>query len=204
MNVFILNTGRCGSVTFIRACQHISNYTAGHETRSNRIGDAHFNYPDNHIEADNRLAWFLGRLDRAYGDNAIYVHLRRDPDATARSYVKRYGGGIIRTYRKSILMGRPDISDPMTVSQDFLDTVTSNIELFLRDKSQVIDFSLENTHQDFRKFFNVIKAKGDLNAALSEWDSSYNAYGQWKLPIKLQRIARQLRGILPTEKERNH
>ena len=34
MNVFILNTGRCGSRTFARACAHITNYTSAHESRS--------------------------------------------------------------------------------------------------------------------------------------------------------------------------
>jgi hypothetical protein len=35
MRVFVLNTGRCGSLTFTRACQaSISNYTAAHESRS--------------------------------------------------------------------------------------------------------------------------------------------------------------------------
>ena len=86
MNVFVLNTGRCGSVTFIKACQHISNYTAAHESRSHCIAGERLAFPDNHIEADNRLSWVLGRLDAAYGDNAIYVHLRRDRTDTIRSF----------------------------------------------------------------------------------------------------------------------
>ena len=64
MNVFILSTGRSGSQTFARACAHVSNYTSAHESRSGLLGDAHFDYPDNHIESDNRLSWMLGRLDR--------------------------------------------------------------------------------------------------------------------------------------------
>ena len=67
MNVFILNSGRCGSTTWIRACTHIDNFSAGHETRSHLSGDARLDYPDRHIEADNRLSWLLGRLDRQYG-----------------------------------------------------------------------------------------------------------------------------------------
>jgi hypothetical protein len=196
VNVFILNAGRSGSVSFIRACSHITNYTAGHETQSNRVGAAHFRYPDNHIEADNRLAWFLGRLDRAYGDSAFYVHLKRDPVATARSYVRRYDGGIIRTYRRSILMGRPDNRDPMAVSLDFVDTVTSNIELFLRDKSHVIEVSLENARRDFERFFRAVGAEGDLQAALAEWAASHNAHGRPRLPGKFTRIARRWRDRL--------
>ena len=85
MNIFVLNTGRCGSTTFIKACQHIQNFTASHESRSVFTGNQRLAYPRNHIEADNRLSWFLGKLDQEYGDNAVYVHLLRDRAATARS-----------------------------------------------------------------------------------------------------------------------
>ena len=64
MNVFVLNTGRCGSVTFIEACRHIHHYSAAHESRATYIGEQRLAYAANHIEADNRLCWFLGRLDK--------------------------------------------------------------------------------------------------------------------------------------------
>jgi len=40
MNVFVLNTGRCGSTTFSKACQHVSNFTSQHESRVGLLGDA--------------------------------------------------------------------------------------------------------------------------------------------------------------------
>ena len=40
MNVFILCTGRCGSLTFTRACGHMTNFTTAHESRVALIGDA--------------------------------------------------------------------------------------------------------------------------------------------------------------------
>lgn len=175
MNVFILNAGRSGSVTFIQACRHISNFTCGHESRAGLLGREHFAYPPAHIEADNRLSWFLGRLDRSYGVNAVYVHLRRDNEATAMSFVRRYSGGIIRAYRKTMLMGLPRGSEAMDVARDYCDTVNSNIELFLRDKPRKMDFSLEHARRDFPKFWQMIGAQGDLEAALAEFDNLYNA-----------------------------
>lgn len=175
MNVFVLNTGRCGSTTFIKACRHATNYTSAHESRSGLLGNARFAYPPNHIEADNRLSWFLGRLDRAYGKDAVYVHLRRDQTATARSFVRRYSAGIIAAYRKKMLMGLPDDADPMTVSLDYYDTVNSNIELFLKDKPNQLSFSLENAEEDYRKFWEAVGAEGDLKAALSEFGVFHNA-----------------------------
>jgi hypothetical protein len=84
-NVFVLCTGRCGSLAFARACAHMTNYSCGHESRCSLLGAERLSYPSRHIEVDNRLAWLLGRLDETYGKDAFYVHLRRDRDATARS-----------------------------------------------------------------------------------------------------------------------
>jgi ferritin-like protein len=53
-------------MTFIRACRHITNYTAGHETRSTLLGEDRIAYPRQHIEADNRLSWMLGKLGKKY------------------------------------------------------------------------------------------------------------------------------------------
>ena len=64
MNVFVLTTGRSGSLTFAEACRHITNFSCGHETRVGLIGAERLAYPDQHIEVDNRLAWFTGRLER--------------------------------------------------------------------------------------------------------------------------------------------
>ena len=88
-HVFVLCTGRCGSVSFAKACGHFSNYTAGHE--SNRYpGSVRLVYPEAHIEVDNRLAWLLGGLDERYGDDAFYVHLVRNEEQVAASYDRRW------------------------------------------------------------------------------------------------------------------
>lgn len=76
MRVFVLTTGRSGSMTFHRAATYATNHTVGHETNAGRVGPERFAYPDNHIEADNRLAWFLGELDHRYGERSA---LRSSP-----------------------------------------------------------------------------------------------------------------------------
>jgi hypothetical protein len=63
-NIFLLCTGRCGSSTFIKAASHIINYSAGHETQTQHLGQKRFDYANHHIEADNRLSWLLGRLEK--------------------------------------------------------------------------------------------------------------------------------------------
>ena len=178
-NVFVLCTGRCGSTTFARAAQHISNYSAGHETRTHHIGNARFAYPVAHIEADNRLSWLLGRLDAHYGDAAYYVHLQRDLLDTARSFLKRHDKGILRAYRTDILMGAskelPADADFLPVCVDYCQTVTANIEAFLANKTHRMSFHLETAEADWVRFWEWIGAEGDLSAALQEWRVKHNA-----------------------------
>lgn len=178
-NVFVLGTGRCGSLTFIRACEHLSNFTAGHETRAGVIGTERFNYPDNHIEADNRLAWFLGGLADSFSDDqTLYVHLRRDRDATAASFLKRwdssYRSSIIRAFRHGIVMRDSDWDDPRAVCEAYVDTVTQNIDAFLRGRNATTIW-LESAAERFTSFLERIGAIGDVGAAIGEWETPHNA-----------------------------
>lgn len=68
---------------------HATNVSVGHETRVD-LYDGRVVYPQDHIEIDNRLAWFLGLLEETYGDEARYVHLERDPDKVASSMLRRW------------------------------------------------------------------------------------------------------------------
>jgi hypothetical protein len=175
MNVFILNAGRCGSTTFIQACRHIRNYSAGHESRLRLTGADRFAYPDRHIEADNRLSWLLGRLDRTYGDTAFYVHLSRARGPAAASFARRSDFGIMKAYREGILLLEEDHLAAEALALDYLDTVEANIALFLRDKPRQMPFRLECARQDFTTFWQRIGAEGDLEQALAEWDTRHNA-----------------------------
>ena len=175
MNVFVLNSGRCGSTTFIKACAHITNYSSAHEFLLTQTGYKRLAYPENHIEADNRLSWFLGRLDERYGDSAFYVHLSRDKKAAAESFARRIDFGILKAYEQGILMHESHQLPAEEIALDYLDTVSSNIRLFLKDKTRKMDFSLENAKEDFKVFWQSIGAQGDLSAALTEWDTAYNA-----------------------------
>jgi hypothetical protein len=176
MNVFVLCTGRCGSSTFIEACHHIANYSSAHESRSSLLGAERLAYPARHIEADNRLSWLLGRLDATYGDRAFYVHLQRNHQDTAASFVKRYAGGIIKAYRGSGIINRlPESTDPMAVALDYCNTVDSNIQAFLKDKSHKMEVHLETASKDFQDFCERIEADVDLPTALREFDTRHNA-----------------------------
>ncbi len=140
--VFVLSTGRCGSETFYRACSHMTNYTVAHESN---LSLAQLNvtmpyqnmlFPDKHIEVDNRLSWFLGSLDKQYGDEAYYVHLKRDPHEVARSYARRGKWSILFHFAAGILQYRStaqQLSDDQmfNIGLQYCETVNNNIDLFL-------------------------------------------------------------------------
>jgi len=63
----------------------------------------------------------------------------------------------------------------MSVCLDYCDTVNSNIELFLKDKTRKMIFNLEKARQDFQEFWKLIGAEGDIDMALSEFNNAYNA-----------------------------
>lgn len=168
MNVLVLTTGRSGSLTFAEACRHISNYTTGHETRVGLVGRERLNYPDRHIEVDNRLAWFPGRMEAAFGDSAFYVHLLRDDEATAASHVKRWNKPAMQSYRKGILWDVDPETDRLDLARDLTLTMNTNIEHFLRDKSKTMRIDIETAGEAFPEFWERIGAEGDLEAALRE------------------------------------
>ncbi len=174
MNVFVLNTGRCGSVTFARACQHITNFSCDHESLISLAGINRLNYADQHIEVDNRLSWFLGRLDREYGNDALYVHLQRTKEDVVNSFVKRQDFGIMQAYRDGIYMDIDKNVDAETIAADYIDTVEANIRLFLKGKS-FIQVQLSTIDKDFAAFWSFIGAEGDFEKALAEFDTAYNA-----------------------------
>ena len=177
-NVFVLCTGRCGSTTFARACGHIGNWTAGHETRAHLLGADRLAYPAGHIEADNRLSWMLGRLERAYGPDAAYVHLSRDADEVARSYAGRRAYGIMRAYQHGIVLPEPgkrtDTRPALLHARDMVDTVTANIDAFLRGKPHVMRMRMEDAETDFPRFWAWIGAEGRLDSAMQEWSIRHN------------------------------
>lgn len=184
-NVFVLSTGRCGSLTFHQACRYITNYTARHES-ANRVKERHAAvyaqpFPRRHIEIDNRLAWFLGLLERRYGDNAYYVHLLRDRDETARSLAKRRG--IFRAFGGEMMHRQRHVFDELAedakyeVALNFWDTVTANIELFLKDKTHKTTAWIHDIEEPFYKFWTDIGADGRLDKALAQLGKRYHASG---------------------------
>jgi hypothetical protein len=186
MNIFVLSTGRCGSKTFAKACKHMDNYTASHESQSIWLHAGvkqpyrDLKYPKNHIEVDNRLSWFLGTLEKNYGQGAFYIHLLRRPEEVARSLMVRgedsilfsFASGILQYFNKARSLSEQQRYE---IGLQYWETVNNNIELFLRDKPNKMTVWLHDIKKPFRQFWKNIGAEGDLEAAIAEWDICHNA-----------------------------
>jgi hypothetical protein len=175
MNVFVLGTGRCGTLTFYNVCGHITNYTVGHEENHRKMNDYRLSYPKNHIEVDNRLSWYLGRLYKSYPD-AYYVHLVRDSKKVAESFVRRITYGIMQGYCIGILGMRPDSGrfNLFDACMDYVETVTENIRMFLQCGVKGIEIRIENPYKEFRVFWEEVGADGNIKAAQKEFKTVYN------------------------------
>ncbi len=198
MRVFILCTGRSGSKSFIKACQHIENYTASHESLTKKIGSERLDYPDHHIEADNRLSWFLGSLDTQFGKDAFYVHLKRNKKDTVDSYLKRwtYQGNILKSFAEGILLQgfkKHSEEEKQIIASSYFDTVNANIKAFLKDKPNKMEVNLENFTEDFIHFFKAIDAKGDLEMAKQSLKTANNTSKDSR-PGLIDKIKNRLKG----------
>ena len=194
MNVFVLSTGRCGSLSFARACAHLTNYTAGHESRAHLFGRERLDYPDNHIEVDNRLAWFLGPLAERYdGRDVLYVHLTRDPQETAESLCawslptaarpRSNPASILRAWCHGITLRTTAMSadEYLQAARAYVDTVNANIRTFLAPQGDEWSGGYRDSRDvamgdaaAFSWFLKYIKAEGNIDAAMATWGRKSN------------------------------
>lgn len=181
-NIFVLSPGRSGSKSIVEATSHLTNYTSAHESRAARLGIERFNYPDYHIEADNRLCWFFGEMSQRFsGDDVLYIHLKRDLQDTADSFLHRlrnsnYRASIMNAFSHGILMKPGDWTpdEEAEVAKFYVDTIHSNISDFVKSKNHLV-VHLQDGGESFDQFLTAIDAEGDLETARATWKQVHNA-----------------------------
>lgn len=181
-NIFVLSPGRSGSKSFIEASAHLTNYTAAHESRAARLGDERFNYPEFHIEADNRLCWFYGEMSRRFsGEDVLYIHLKRNLHDTVESFLHRlrnsnYRSSIMTAFSHGILMKPKDWKEEEEedLAKFYVETVHANINDFLKNKNHMV-VHLQDGGETFSQFLTAIGAEGDLKASSATWGEIHNA-----------------------------
>jgi hypothetical protein len=176
VRAFVLGTGRCGTTTFAKACESITNYTVGHETQARQVKNR-LGFPDHHIEVDHRLAWFLGTIDVMYRDEPVYVHLTRNPDKVARSWAAKakHKPGQAATWSETVIYQPQKKIAPLVTAKLMVESVNHNIDLFLKDKTKVVRMRIEDPHDAFDEFWRLIGAEGNRRKAHDELKVRHNA-----------------------------
>jgi len=194
-------------MTFAHACAHLTNYTSAHESLVDQIGDARFAYPENHIEADNRLTWHLGQLGDKYDGSAVlYVHLQRDPEKIAQSFLKRwediqFGSAILPAFANGIVMREKPwpVERRIEVCRFYVDTVISNTEAFIKSRPHMT-VELEDGGVTFNHFLDRIGAVGDLDATRLAWNTVQNDHEHSRArnvqPSALRKMASRIKRSL--------
>lgn len=161
-----------------KALGHATNYTVGHESRANRSA-GRLRYLDQHIEVDNRLAWFLGELESRFPDT-VWVHLAREREKVVESYTHRFNvrGGIMPAFASGILRRGPARpNERLEIARLYVDTVNMNIAQFLEHQNQdkVVHMWIEHPYDAFTQLWELLGIKGDLLKACAELGKRYNA-----------------------------
>lgn len=197
MRVFVLTTGRAASKTFSNACRLLNGMSSGHESKC-RVISGRLSFPDNHVEVDNRLVWFLAGIAERYPDDqTFYVHLTRSPEKVAESYLKRWHikVSMVRAFYHGILMfsGKPDAETARDSCRFFVDTVNENIRYFLKGRSNWCEVRVENLNDDFFTFMEQAGLSGDreeISRILGSVDNANKAKYDKVGPLK--RISNRL------------
>lgn len=176
--IFVLCVGRTASTSVASAFGHAENFTAGHETRSRQLLPGRLAYPVNHIEVDNRLVHYLELLERDFGERAAYIHLRRDQQAIADSYLKRWNLTVsaVRAHQVSTLLrpGYCSRAEAYTYALDYVSLVDQRIEAFLSRQRHTETIELANIEEDFERIWKAFDLAGDLQKAIESLSKREN------------------------------
>lgn len=175
MRVFVVGTGRCGTVTFYQACMEIANYTAGHESKNgeDQIGD--WSFPDNHAEVSCNLLWGIPALRERY-PKAFWVHLTRERAACVDS-LRQNCSRSQEMFAQQWWFFRHEV-DPnrrARIAETYYDSYNALVRRLLPPTA--LTLQLESIRESWPEFWEKIGAQGDLAASLLHWGRKYNARG---------------------------
>jgi hypothetical protein len=171
--VFVVGTARSGSVTFSKACEHITNFTSAHESVFKRRDK--LDYPDNHIEVSTSLGFFIPLLREKYGsdpDKCLIVHLRRQRQDCVPSMARLQGpyGHTIDVWA-SCLVGRPEnLQHRQEIAGLIYDATHANIEA--HDPDLVIH--TDEAFDEWAIFWDRLDAEGNFAASRNTWRKRFN------------------------------
>lgn len=168
MRVFVVGTGRCGTVTFYHACRHITNFTSAHEGKAGSVPP--WEFPDNHIEIGSHLFSQMGPLCLAYPD-AIWIHLVRNREDCTASLASQCA---VSMEHHSQIWFHAFRAPPQKVAEAYYDMVNTVVPLVFPLAMRI---DVESAVEQWPDFLLSIGAEVDVLASQDEWGKRYNATG---------------------------
>lgn len=191
--VFVISTGRTATTAFAAASSFLPGFTAKHESRVSQPFSTRLDFAPNHIEADNRLIFYLAQIEEKFGDDAYYVFLKRDPAAIVKSYARRWHltVSIVRAWTHGIRMiPRIEEADIEDCCQDFVSYADSTLSLFLARQRHVMMFDTADAANEFIRFSKWIGVGTPPPAAIEQWNKRHNLNPDNDWGVKFRRLIR--------------
>jgi hypothetical protein len=118
---------------------------------------------------------------RFSSEDVLYVHLKRDLQDTADSFLHRlrnsnYRASIMNAFAHGILMKPGDWTpdEEAELAKFYVETIHSNIADFVKSKNHLV-VHLQDGGESFDQFLSAIDAEGDLEVARATWKQVHNA-----------------------------
>lgn len=176
----MISPGRTATTSLSQVLGDIEGFTSAHESRCNFLGCDRIDYPAYHIECDNRLVWFLPRLTKKYCNDSILVIIKRDREAIANSYFKRFFKiNIMTAYSQGILM-RDFKDNDLEVCFDYVDNVYEHLDYFATNWQHVIYLDISSPQEGLKELLTKIKRIDQyemLISSLEEIKTNTNKFG---------------------------
>lgn len=170
MRVFVTGTGRCGTVSFRKACTYATNYKTGHESLCGLL-----EYPDEFIEVNPQLRHCIIYLAKKYPE-AKWVHLIRNPETCIPSLARLNGGRVMEAYRilhNSVMPSLEPIDTAFRYYWCVRDIIDCQLRMTVHPECRK-DMHLESIKEEWPSFWEWIEAKGNLEESLASWDTPNN------------------------------
>lgn len=164
MNIFVVGTGHCGTTTFAKACRFATNRKVSHESASGGIYT--FEYPEDHIEVDAPLAFWVPRL-RSFYRGCRFVHLVRDKKPCIESLARNEA--LVCQWFGHMLYHFPEAT-PLDGALALYSVINESLR-----GEDVLQVRLEEIKIRWHEVWAWMGCEGDFARSLAEWDIKYHA-----------------------------
>ena len=157
MRVFFISPGRTATTTLAQAFSSCVSWTSAHESNTKKRYADRCLYAQKHVEADNRLVFFLPRLTELYAASEMLVIVRRDRKKIANSYRKRWWKfNLPKIYVFGILM-RSFAESEDELIDDMVDWIYDTIFYHAKNWNNVVVLDIEQPQEGFAKIFEYMQ-----------------------------------------------